>query len=456
MPTLLGLGSELAGVSTRPDARVVAFTAAVSAAVGLGIWLASALAVTRRSQLPVLTGAASPATGRLASLNLRHLLVVVQLSLSLALVCTSALLGRSLWNILSTDPGFDADRVVGFSVNPGAVGYSGERAAIYMDTLADRAKSLPGVSRVALSSALPLSGGGGMSQVEGPRQRAAFADGPFVEVVDVSADYFATIGLPIVAGRAFDARDGKTAARVAVVNESLARLLVGRPSAVGEMLGFDGRPPDVQIVGVARDARGRSLKVAPEPTLFRPLAQAGERGAVGVLLRSETPRAVTAGAVAAVVNGIDPGVATREFGSLEALARDRLLRDRMLAGLSLVFAALSGILAGMGLVGVASFNVTRRTREMGIRMALGASRRAIEWMILREVAWLVAAGGSIGVALFLAGNRVLGSMLFEVSADDPLTIALVAVGLAVVATMAGLLPARRAARVDSAVTLRCE
>jgi len=149
-------------------------------------------------------------------------------------------------------------------------------------------------------------------------------------------------------------------------------------------------------------------------------------------------------------------VAIREFGRLDALARDALLRERILAGLSLVFAGLSAILAEMGLFGVASFNVTNRTREIGIRLALGASRGTVERMVLREVAWLVAAGAALGVALFMAGNRVLGSMLFEVSPDDPLTIAVAAVGLAVIATLAGLVPARRAARVDPAVTLRRE
>jgi predicted permease len=456
VPVLLGLGNDLAGVNTRPDARVIVFTIAASIAAALGIWLASALAITRRRALSLSTTAAAAATGRRSGPRLRHLLVIVQVALSLALVCASALLGRSLWNVLSTDPGFDADRVVAFSVNPGAVGYESERLAGYAETLADRAKALPGVSRVALSSALPLSGGGGASQVQGPRQRAASAEGPYAEMVEVSADYFATTGLPIVAGRAFDARDGKAAPRVAIVNEALARLLVAQPPVIGEKLGSAGGPLDVEIVGVVRDARGRSLKVAPEPTLFRPLAQAGGYGVVNVLLRSDTPKSISAAAVADLVRRIDPGVAVPEFGSLRALARSTLLRERMLAGLSLVFAGLSAILAAMGIFGVASFNLTRRTREVGIRLALGASRGAVARMVLCEVAWLVVAGGAIGLALFLAGNRLLGSMLFEVSADDPLTIAAAGAGLAVVATLAGLLPARRAAKTNPVDALRAE
>ena len=322
VPIMLGLGDGLAGVNTAPDARVIVFTLAVSVAVGLCIWLASALALTRRRALPLLTGV-SRATGRGVGPGLRHLLVVLQVSLSLALVCTSTLLGRSLWNVLSTDPGLHADRLVGFSVESRS---HRVRARAPGPVHGDVGGSGRGHSRRVAggaASALPLSGGGSLARVEGPRQRAASAEGPFVETVNVSADYFATIGLPIVAGRAFDARDGTSAARVAIVNETLARLIAAQPAVVGETIGFDGGPPDVQIVGVARDARGRSLKVPSEPTVFRPLAQAGGYGAVSVLLRSETPRAISAMAAADLVRRIDPGVAIREFGRLDGAGAER-------------------------------------------------------------------------------------------------------------------------------------
>ena len=240
------------------------------------------------------------------------------------------------------------------------------------------------------------------------------------------------------------------------MNEALAALLVGGGPIVGSTLRFEGMPPDVEIVGVVRDARGRSLKVNPEPTLFRPLAQAGAVGAVSVLLRTDAPQGISAAVAADLVRRLDANVAMTKFGPLAALARAALFRERMLSGLSLVFAALSSIVAAIGLLGVASFNVTRRTREIGIRLALGASQGGVVLMVLREVAWLVAAGGCLGVGLFFAGNRVLASMLFQVSANDPLTIVVAAVGLALTALAAGVLPARRAARIDPAVTLRCE
>ena len=276
----------------------------------------------------------------------------------------------------------------------------------------------------------------------------------YAEVADVSPDFFATLGLPIVAGRPFDSRDTRNAPRVAIVNETLARVLVGESSAAGKMMGMDGGKMDTLIVGVVRDARHRSLKSEPGPALYRPLAQTGGYGEINVLLRTAVPDAISITSVREVVRRLDPAVAVTRCGGLAALARETLLRERMLAGLSLVFAALSATLAGMGLFGVASFNVTRRTREVGIRLALGASRVRVERMILRESAWLILTGAGLGIGLFLATNRVLQSMLFQVSPNEPVTIGAAAVTLTALALLAAWLPARRAANLDPAVTLR--
>ena len=455
VPSLLGMGEELAGVNTRPDARVVVLTAGMSLLTGLLIWLASALLVTRRAALPSLVAGRSDATGRRPGAMLRRGLVIVQVSLSLALVCTAALFGRSLANVLSVDPGFDAEHVVGFAVNPRAVGYDGDRLEQYVQALVDRARALPGVSRVAVSSIMPLSGAQASTEVAGPRQQAGHAATQYADVIVVSPDFFATLGLGLVAGRVFDERDVKGAPRIAIVNEAAARLLVDGPQVVGQMIGYEGVPASLQIAGVVRDGRSR-LKAPASPTLFLPRAQTSGSGNVNVLLGVQRAETVPAAAVADMVKRLDPGVALSAFGSLGVLARDALLRERMLAGLSLVFASLAGLLAAMGLAGLASVNVTRRTREIGIRLALGGSRGSVERLVLREGALLVAAGTAAGLALFLSANRVLRSMLFEISPNDPVTIVLAIAALAAIGVGAGFLPARRAARVDPAVTLRCE
>ncbi len=455
VPSLLGVGADLAGVDTRPDARVIVFTAGMSLLTGLLIWLASALLVTRCAALPSLVAGRADATGRRPGAALRRGLVVVQVSLSFALVCSAALLGRSLANVLSVDPGFDAEHVVGFTVNPGSVGYDGDRLERYVRALGERAGALPGVSRVAVSSVMPLSGGQGATEVSGPRQQAGQSTARFADVVEVTPGYFATIGLGLAAGRAFDDRDTKAAPRVVIVNETLAKLLVDGPDVVGQMMGYEGVPASLQIVGVVRDSRYR-LKAPASPTLYLPRARASGTGTVSVLLQVPHAGMVSAAAVNEMVRRLDAGVAVSVFGSLGALARDTLLRERMLAGLSLVFASLAGLLAAMGLAGLTSVNVTRRTREIGVRLALGASHGSVQRLVLREVVVLVAAGLVAGLAIFLSANRVLRSLLFEILPDDPTTIVLAVAALSAVGVLAGLVPARRAARVDPAVTLRCE
>ena len=452
VPSLLGVREDLAGVDTRPDVRVVVFTAAMSLATGLLVWLASALLVTRRAALPSLEPGRADATGRRPGTAMRRVLVVVQVSLSLALVCTAALLGRSLANVLSVDPGFDAEHVVGFTVNPGAVGYGGDRLEQYERVLAERARALPGVSRVAVSSSIPLSGGSCCTEVSGPRQ-AGHEGTQYADFFMVSPDFFATIGLDLVSGRPFDDRDLKEAPKVAILNEAAARMLVDGPDAVGQLIG--GTPASWRIVGVVRDSRSW-LKSPVSPTVYLPRAQASSSGTLSVLLKMERPEAITAAAVTDMVRRMDRGVAVTAFGRLSTLARDMLLRDRMLAGLSLVFAVLAGVVAAMGLAGLTSVNVTRRTREIGIRLALGASRGSVQRLVLQEVIVLVGVGAAAGLTIFLLANRVLRSMLFEISSNDPVTIVMAVTALAAIGVLAGLVPARRAAHVDPAVTLRCE
>jgi predicted permease len=467
VPSLLGLGRDLAGVDTRPDSRVVIFTAGVSLATGLLVWLASALFLTRRHAARTLSTSRPLAEGGRSALGLRRGLVVLQVALSLALFCTSALLSRSLFNVLSVDPGFDANGLMGFTVNPSTVGYEGDRLAEYERTLIERVRALPGVSRAAATSALPFVGGGGTFVHTGEQPVSTRI---MVDEVGIDEAYLAALGLPLLSGRGFNDRDVKGALEVCIVNEAGARALTtlrqaqgavslsngGRSNAVGQMVGYEGLPATWQIVGVVRDTRNESLKTPPAPTLYRPRAQARSAAPIGVLIRTATPGALTAQAVGTLVKQLDPAVAITRFGSIAEFARAALLRERMLAGLSLVFAGLSALLAAMGLFGLASFNVVRRTREMGIRLALGATRGAVQRTVLGEVGALAAIGAAIGLAVFAAASRVLRSQLFDVTPTDPPAIVAATLVLAVVACAAGLLPARRASRVDPAVTLRYE
>ena len=454
VPSLLGLGRDLAGVDTRPDARVVMFTAVVSMATGLLVWLASALFLTWRPTHDMLTAGRPLAEGARSALGLRRSLVILQVALSIAIFCTSALLSRSLFNVLSVDPGFDTHGLVAFSVNPATVGYEGDRLAAYERTLLERVRAVPGVSRAAATSTLPLSGHGGGTFVHTGEQ--PLGTRIMVDEITVDDAFLATLGLPVLSGRGFDDRDVKGAPEVCMVNEAGARALVGRREAVGQMVGSEGLPATWQVVGVIGDSRNQSLKASPVPTLFRPRAQARYGAPIGVLIRTAVPGAVTAEVAGTLVKQLDASVAMTGFGSVTESARAALLRERMLAGLSLVFAGLSAVLAAMGLFGLASFNVARRTREIGVRLALGATRAAVQREVFAEVGTLSAVGTAIGLMVFAAASRVLRSQLFDLSPTDPPTMAAATLALAVVACAAGLLPARRASRVDPAITLRCE
>ena len=320
----------------------------------------------------------------------------------------------------------------------------------------EQARALPGVVSATHASSMPLAGGFSGTWVSGPRQAASGAKAALVDVIHVGADYFATIGLPLLAGRAFDSRDVAGAPLVAVVNEVLARAVAGGADPIGQLIGFEDGARNIQIAGVVRDAKGRSLKAAAEPTLFLPRAQQPTAGALHVLLRTAVTGVVSATAVAEAMRRIDPAVAMSEFAPLGAIAREALLRDRMLATLSLTFAALSAVLAALGLFGVTSYGVTRRAREIGIRLALGATGHSIQRMVLGEVGLLALAGGALGLGGFLAASRFLRSLLFELSPNDPGTLAVAALAVALVTLLAGLLPARRAAGLDPAVALRAE
>jgi predicted permease len=456
VPTLLGLDTELAGINTEPDARVVVFTLAVSLASGFLVWLASAFLVTRRATVARLLAVRRSHGTAHSGLGLRRGLVVVQVALSLALVCSSLFLGRSLLNLLTIDPGFETRNLVAFTVNPGDAGYDRPRASRYVNQLLDGVRSLPGVTHASRTSTVPLAGASSQTWLFGARQADGQAKAPLVSVADVGPDYFATLGLPIVAGRPFDARDVKGAPLVAMVNETLARTLVGAGDPIGQMVGFEGQPRAIQIVGVVRDSRNRSIKAQVEPMLFTPAAQADGGGRAGIMVRTAGGGTLSRATVMSVVNRLDPSVTMTDFATLGEIVSRTLFRERMLAGLSLAFAGLSALLAAMGLFGLTSFSVVRRTREIGIRLALGAPRVSIERMILRQAIVLVVLGGTAGLAVFLAAGRYLRSLLFDLSPSDPATIALSVVALMGVAAVAGLLPARRAARLDPAVTLRCE
>jgi len=452
-PVALNVESLPAGVTSAPDYRASMVVILLSLTTGFGIWMASALRATGSSALPALIEHAGVG-GHPRALHWRRGLVVAQVSLSLVLLCASVALSRSLIHLMAVDPGFSVDNLYSFSVNPGQAGYEGTRASSFLAQVREQVRGLPGVRFTSMTSQLPLSGGFSGSWVFGDQPSPGSERGVLTDIASVGPDYFKTLGMPLLAGREFTGEDIAGSARVAVLNESLARVLFGRSDPIGHRIASgEGQQPAILVVSVVKDAKSRDLRAPVPPSLFLPSFQEPSGIPMTFVMRT-AGQAVTIDTVRAALRRIDPSVPVVEFGSVASQIARSLYRDRMLASLSVCFAGLAALLCAAGVFGLTSFSVTRRTREIGVRMALGATRDSIHWLVMKEVARLAAVGCVVGLCAFVASSRVLSSLLFELAPNDPVSLVLATTILGCATFLAGFLPAHRAARLEPSITLR--
>jgi len=452
LPFVLPLRDRAAGLALTLDRRVMVFTFLVAVATGLYLWLTSALQVTRRSSLPLLYAGATRQAGAARPLRLRRGLVVVQVALSLGLLCASALLARSLYNLVTVDPGFRVEGLSAFSVQVPGAGDTAERATHFLRQLLENVCGLPGIQAASITNQLPFTGGSGSSWASTPGVEKRIS----TEGFHVGPDYFRTIGMPLVASRDFSAQDVSGVEKVAVVNEALVSALFGDGKAIGQLVSFEeGMPADTRVVGIAKDAKA-GPRAAAHPTIYLPCFQRPGPAAMNVMARMTGGETLSAGTVRSLLKRVDPSVAASEPRAIADIIAEGLLRDRMLATLSGFSAALALVLTGIGLFGLTSFGVARRAHEIGVRLALGAARSSIVWLVVREVAVLTLVGGALGLAAYIAANRAVGAFLFGLSATDPATVAAAAVVLAAIALAAGFVPAWRAVHLDPALMLRNE
>lgn len=450
-PVVLNVEHLPAGISSAPDQRAGTLAAALALATGLGIWAASALRATRRSSLPSLVEQAGVG-GSPRALLWRRGMVVAQVALSLMLLCGSLVLSRSLVRLMSVDPGFVADSLYTFSVNPSHAGYDGDRATAYLQQVLEQLRGLTGVGSASMATSLPLSGSAA-TYVIGERDPDD-SQGLLAEAANIGPEFFRTLGVSVIAGREFTPQDDSVSPKVAVLNESLARALFGDENPLGRRIGFPGRPPDVQVVGIVKDMKS-ALRAPVSPAMFLPRFQAQGSSSMAFVMRTGG-HAVTFDAVRAALKRIDPSVPVVDFGSLAGQIARSLYRDRTMASLSICFAGLASALCAMGVFGLTRFSVSRRTSEIAVRLALGARRSSIHWLVMKEVVLLGVAGCAIGAAVFVASSHVLASLLFEIGPTDPLSVAVGVFVLGAIMFAAGFLPAHHAARQDPARTLRQE
>lgn len=441
-------------LSSTPDARVLLFTLAVTLLTGLLFGLVPALQMAR----PQLVHALKEEGGTVVSaghLRLRKGLVVAQVALSLLLLVGAGLFARSLWNLRALDPGFRVDRLFTFSLDPALSGYSAEASTAFYERLRQRLAQEPGVSAVSMTGIVPLTNSQWNATVRVLGYESKEGEDLNLSMNIVGPDYFRTMGVPILVGRDIQPSDAATTPKVAVINEKTARYFFGHQNPVGRRFGVGGKNDDFEIVGVARDGKDSDLRREVSRAFYLPSAQFSEVGQMTMLVRVDGA-SITADSLRNAVRQVDPLIPVFDLRPMSAITDESLFIDRMFALLSAGFGFLAMILAAIGLYGVMSYAVARRTREIGVRMALGADPRGVVWLVMREVAALAVIGVGIGLPASIAVARLVSSQLYGVAPSDPLTLSLSTVILLTVALLAGYVPAGNATRIDPIRALRWE
>jgi predicted permease len=371
----------------------------------------------------------------------------------MALLITAGLFLRSLVNVSRVELGVRTEQIVTFAVSPQMNGYDNARSAVFFERLHEELAAIPGVTSVT-SSMVPLLAGSSWGtdvSVEGFERRPGVDAN--ARLNRIGTGYFATLGIPLVNGRDFTTADTDGAAPVAIVNEAFTRKFGLGQDAVGRMMG-QADELDMQIVGVVRDAKYSAVKDEVPPVFFTPYRQTASTGGLFFYVRSSIEPAAILRAVPATVAGLDPNLPVQELKTLTQQVRENVFMDRMIGTLSLSFASLATLLAAIGLYGVLAYTVAQRTREIGIRMALGAGTGSVRLMVLRNVGIMLLIGGALGLIAAMALGRGAASLLYGIEATDPAVMVGAVLVLTLLSLAAGLVPAQRATRVDPVTALR--
>ncbi|HKC72443.1 MAG TPA: ADOP family duplicated permease, partial [Terriglobales bacterium] len=446
------------GLEKQLDGRILAFAIALSLVTALLFGLLPALRAARADLQSTLKDLGGSLSHRLSSVRLRKALIVGQVALTAVLLTAAGLFTRSLLNLQNTNLGVRPDHVVEFTIAPQLNRYSPQRALAFVERLRQAIAATPGVSSVSAATIPILANDEWGSDVTIQGYTAREGEDMHVWRNEVGPNYFATLGTPLLAGREFSQSDTAASPLVAVVNATFARrYLQGRnPLGVHFHLGSGADKPEVEIVGVVKDSKHSDPRDTIHPFVYAPYAQDPTFGRATFYVRTSSEPAAMATTLRKIVQSFDSNLPVYDLETLTRQVDETVFADRLLTSLSLCLGLLAALLAAIGLYGVMAYVVARRTREIGIRMALGATRESIAGLILREVARMAAIGLAIGLAAALAADRLLASLLYGVQASDPLVFAGAVLLLAFIALLAGGLPARRAAGVDPVVALRYE
>jgi putative ABC transport system permease protein len=444
-------------LSLAPDWRMLAFTAAIALLTCVVFGVAPALQAASARPGAVMQGSGRAVTEGRQRFLVRRGFVVAQLALSLVLVVAAFLFVRSFRNLVHLNAGFQQQNVLVAGFGSSSLNLPISRRSEFKRELLDQVRALPGVIAAADTSIVPLSGDGWNEFLDIPQKGL---QRQLVNFSQVSSDYFRALEVPVFAGRDFDENDGLNAPSVAIVNRAFAREFFGDANAVGETFHqrHDSGKPDTiyRIVGIVGDTRYRELREEPGPIVYVAESQDAtpDPGSL-MLIRSSTDMSALIASVKGLAAKNSPEIVL-SFSVLRNSIRAGLGRERLMAALSGFYGGLAALLAMIGIYGIMSYSVARRKVEIGIRMALGATRRRILSMILREAFALLGIGLAVGAVLVVASGRAVQSMLFGLRPGDPLTLAIATAAMALVALIASLIPARRAAALEPMQILREE
>jgi predicted permease len=457
---LVTLVAKTSPLDVHPDIIVLSFTAAVSLLTGLIFGTVPAL---RASKTDLTTAIKEKSSRSSRRFSLASTLVVAQVGLSMVLLAGAGLFARSLMKLQEEDLGFNRDNVLLVGIDPRLGGYKPtELSALYRQVL-DRLKEVPGVQSATIATFSPISGNGRNSTITLRGYTPRPDENMDVDDMLVGPDYGVTLGVPLLLGREIDNRDTPANQKIAVVNQSFARQFFHGENPIGRRFYFGDendpeRSEELEIIGVVGDVKYDKIKNEPKATAYRPILQVQDSDAYSstIEIRTTGDAASLAPMARAAIRQVDPKLPLFEVTTLREQLAGALQQEKLVAELVSFFGLLALLLACIGLYGVMAHGVVRRTKEIGIRMALGAERRLIVWMVMRETILLVLVGIAIGVPVALGAARLISNQLFGLNPADPFSLIVAASVLIAVACLAGFLPARKASKVNPLIALRYE
>jgi putative ABC transport system permease protein len=451
-------------IDVSPDLRIFAFTAAICLLTGILFGLAPALRSLKIKIAPTIKDTTQASSGFSvpgSRWGIGKILIAVQMALSVLVLFAAGLLVRSLQNLKNLNMGYSREHVLIVNVDPVAAGYKPTQIPGALEDLRDRLSTLPGIRAVTFSENGLFSGTESADTIKVEGYTATNDDDKLSYFDHVGPGYFTAVGIPLRLGRDIGRQDTESSPKVAVINETMANFYFHGVNPMGRKIWIDNEEhrnqPPYEVIGVAHDAKDHSLRDKVERRAYFPLAQSVDPVTIANFeIRTIADPGAIGDSVRNQIHSFNPNMPVQQARTLDELVDSSLVAESIVAKLSSFFGLLALLLSCIGLYGVMSYTVAGRTREIGVRIALGAGQPSVLWMVLREALLLLLLGLFIGVPAALASGRLLSSMLFGLTSADPLSIVLVVLVLAAVACLAGFIPARRAAKVNPVIALRYE